>query len=72
MTGDILARELVKIRPDIPIIPCSEFTRDFNPATYKKMGIQVLLTKPFSIEEIGKSIRSVLDRLTAHARPIKI
>lgn len=61
MTGDILAQELVKIRPDILIIPCSEFTRNFDPATYKKMGTQALLMKSFSIEEIGKSIYSVLD-----------
>lgn len=61
MTGDVLAREMLKIRPDLPIILCSGFTRDYDPATYRQMGIRALLMKPFSLLEIGKVIREALD-----------
>ncbi len=52
MTGDVLARELFKIRPDLPVILCSGYgpgdAKDKNTGT----GIQKYLQKPVNSREL--------------------
>ncbi len=55
MTGEELSRELLKIRPDIPIIICSGISRE------DKAGIQAYLSKPLSKEVLAGVVRKVLD-----------
>ncbi len=61
MTGDQLAREIIKIRPEIPIILCTGFSEYMNDAKAKSMGIHKYVLKPVSMEEIATAIRDVLD-----------
>jgi CheY-like chemotaxis protein len=63
MTGLELAREALKIRPDLPIVLCSGYSSDVNPDLAKKSGIREYVMKPFGIQEIGKAIRSALDEV---------
>jgi PAS domain S-box-containing protein len=61
MTGIDLAREIFKIRPDIPVFLCTGYidnTIDEN--QIKAMGIKELILKPFNIEEIAKLIQNML------------
>ncbi len=61
MTGDRLAQEIFRIRPDIPIIMCTGYTSDIiNEEKMKAMGIRKLIRKPLSVSEITEAIREVL------------
>ncbi len=61
MTGDILARELMTIRPEIPVILCTGFSDKVNGETAKQIGIKALLIKPLLREEMANIVRRVLD-----------
>jgi nitrogen-specific signal transduction histidine kinase/CheY-like chemotaxis protein len=61
MTGDKLARELMKIRPDIPVILCTGFSELINEKKAKSIGIRDFVMKPFAMGEIGIMIRRILD-----------
>jgi DNA-binding NtrC family response regulator len=61
MTGDQLACEIIKIRPEIPIILCTGFSEYMNNEKAKSMGIRKFVLKPVSMEEIATAIRDVLD-----------
>ena len=61
MTGDELAKELMAIRPDIPIILCTGFSEHINEEKAKAIGIRKLVMKPFIMREMAEAIRQVLD-----------
>jgi signal transduction histidine kinase/ActR/RegA family two-component response regulator len=61
MTGDQFARELLKIRKEIPIIMCTGFNERVNTSNIASLGIRRLLMKPLSISNISSIIREVLD-----------
>ncbi len=61
MTGETLARELVQIRKDIPIILCTGFSNVISEERAMAMGIREFVMKPFAIRQIAQSIRRVLD-----------
>ncbi len=61
ITGAKLAEEMLRIRPDIPIILCTGFSRSINEEEALKIGIRAFTMKPISIEQIAKTIRHVLD-----------
>jgi CheY-like chemotaxis protein len=61
MTGDKLASELLRIRPDIPVILCTGYSELTSPAKAAAMGIKGYLTKPVSMNELSGMIRELLD-----------
>ena len=61
MTGAEVARRAMAIRPDIPVILCSGFTKIVGESEAKAMGIRAILTKPLSRNELANTIRTVLD-----------
>jgi len=61
MTGDELAKELMAIRPDIPIILCTGFSEHINEEQAKAIGIRKLVMKPFIMREMAEAVRQVLD-----------
>jgi len=61
MTGTELARKLISIRPDIPVILCSGFPENVRPEELKEIGIKEFITKPISRQEIAAIVRAVLD-----------
>ena len=60
MTGEALSRELLKIRPDLPIILCTGFSHSMTPEKAKAMGIRAYLLKPLLIKDLGRSLQEVL------------
>ena len=62
MTGDVLAREILRIRPDIPIILCTGFSETFSPGKVKELGISDHLLKPIDSWVIGKAISRTLNK----------
>ena len=61
MTGDELARELLTIRPDVPVIVCTGYSERISDEKIKAIGIRRLAMKPIVIRDIAKIIREVLD-----------
>ena len=62
LTGRELAEELLRIRPDIPIILCTGFSEVIHEEEAKAMGIREFVMKPFSVSEMAKRIRKALGR----------
>jgi DNA-binding NtrC family response regulator len=61
MRGDILAKEIMDIRPEMPIILCTGFSHRINEQKAKSMGIKGWIMKPFILREVAEKIREVLD-----------
>ncbi|HSX80822.1 MAG TPA: PAS domain S-box protein, partial [Candidatus Saccharimonadia bacterium] len=62
MTGERLAKELRRIRPDIPIILCSGFIHHLNEEEAKAIGICAFLMKPFVLQELAETVRTVMHK----------
>jgi len=61
MSGDKLAVELIKIRPDIPILLCPGFSENMTAEKIQSLGIKILLMKPMVTKDLAKQLREVLD-----------
>lgn len=64
MTGNILVKELKRIRKDIPIVLCSEFTEKISISHEMATDpdIDAVIMKPVVKSELANVIRRVLDR----------
>jgi PAS domain S-box-containing protein len=60
LTGLDLARRMLKIRPDLPIILCTGFSHMMNESTAKAVGIREFALKPITMATIGQLIKKVL------------
>ena len=60
MTGDALARELLRIRPDIPIILVTGFSQDIEPEHVHELGIREFMMKPMTARDLSEAIQRVL------------
>ena len=61
MTGDELARELIGIRPEIPVIFCTGYSAGINQRQAAAKGIRAFVSKPMLRRDIAETIRNVLD-----------
>ena len=62
MMGDELARRIIALRPDIPIIMCTGYDRQATPAAAQRMGIKEILFKPLRRLQLAQAIRRALDQ----------
>jgi PAS domain S-box-containing protein len=65
MTGEALAGELRRIRPDIPIILCTGFSHTMNAEKAQAQGIDAFLMKPLVARDLGLAIQQVLEQRAA-------
>lgn len=61
MTGDKLAREMIALRPDLPIIICTGFSERINQEKAEALGIKGFLMKPVIKSNLAQMVRKVLD-----------
>ena len=61
LTGDMLAQELMAVRPDIPIILCTGYTDRLSEDEAGQMGIKAFVYKPLRIWDLSVTIREILD-----------
>jgi len=61
-TGDMLAKELLHIRPDIPVILCAARSEQITEEQAKAIGIKGLVAKPTVTRVMAEAIRNVLDQ----------
>ncbi len=62
MTGDALARELMGINPNLPIIICTGYSHTIDQERAKQIGVKAFVMKPILIHEIAAAVRQVLDK----------
>ncbi len=60
LSGDRLARRLIEIRPDIPIILCTGYNRQISDEKALACGIRSFLMKPITIKEMADTVKRVL------------
>ena len=60
MMGDQLARELMKVRPDIPIILCTGFSQKISEKQAKEIGIKAFAMKPLARKDMAYIVRKAL------------
>jgi PAS domain S-box-containing protein len=61
LTGDELARRLLAIRPDLPIVLCSGFSETVTPDTIREIGIREYLRKPMTARQLAEVMHKALN-----------
>lgn len=61
MTGADLARQMMQIRPDVPIILCTGYSNLIDEDSAKALGIKEFVLKPLTKEVVATLIRKVLN-----------
>ena len=60
MTGTDLAKRLLGIRPDLPIVLTTGFSATLTGERVRAMGIREILMKPLSIHGLGEAVNRIL------------
>jgi len=61
LTGDGLATEIKRVRPDIPIILCTGFSSKITSDNMEQFDFDAFLMKPIILKEMAKIVRKFLD-----------
>ncbi len=67
MNGDVLARKIKRIRPEMPIVLCTGFSRTMHEERLRKLGMSALVMKPFQLAELAATIQHVLAKQSARS-----
>ncbi len=68
MTGDKLAKKLISIRSDIPIIICTGFSEQIDKGKADSIGIKGFLLKPIAKSRMAQMVRKVLNDAKRNAQ----
>lgn len=60
LTGIQLAREIIELKPGIPIIMCTGFSDKNNHASVIQMGVKAILMKPIVMSDLAMTVKKVL------------
>ncbi len=60
MTGIDLARKLISVRPDIPVVLITGYRDVVDMESAREAGVKAVVGKPMSRAEMGKTIKEVL------------
>ena len=61
MTGDVLAQQIMQLKPGIPVIICSGFSEKMNKEKARSIGVRKFVMKPLVMGELAETVRRVLD-----------
>ena len=61
MTGEKLAREFKKIRPDLPVVLCTGYSNKVSGKTADQLGVSALVMKPLDRAKLAETVRKALD-----------
>ncbi len=62
MTGVTLAVELLKLKPDLPVILCTGYSETVSRESVQKAGIREFLMKPLSRRQLASAVRKALEK----------
>jgi len=60
LTGDKLAKKIIGIRDDIPVVLCTGYSEKFTRQNASEMGIQTFLMKPLVMRDLANTVRQAL------------
>ena len=60
MTGDKLAKKIMDIRKNIPVVLCTGYSEKFTRQNASDMGIQTFLMKPLVMRDLASTVRQAL------------
>ena len=69
MTGEKLAQEVMRCRPDFPVILCSGFSYTMNEEKAGAMGLQAYLTKPVLMDDMARDIEAAIHKKALPSMP---
>ena len=61
MTGEKLTRELISIKPDVPVIICTGFSEKVNAESALAVGAKAFFHKPLEHHTLAHAVRDLLD-----------
>jgi CheY-like chemotaxis protein len=62
MTGEALGKEMMRIRPDIPVVLCTGYPDLMSTEKAAALGFRGFITKPFTLREGAELVRRVLEK----------
>jgi signal transduction histidine kinase/CheY-like chemotaxis protein len=71
MTGESLAKAVMEIRPDIPVIICTGFSDRISEQQAKGMGAKAFVMKPVLTGDMTRIIRKVLDEANGGGKDLE-
>jgi len=69
LSGETFAREILRIRPDIPILHCTGFSHIMMGEEARELGIRKLLMKPLIHSDLVLALQEVLEEVETPDRP---
>jgi signal transduction histidine kinase len=60
MTGDVLAKNIIEINNDIPVILCTGYSEQIDKAKAEAIGVSDLIFKPITKVDLALTVRKVL------------
>ena len=66
MTGDRLAREVLNLRPDLPVILSTGHSERISRESALEAGLAEYLEKPLDLPTLARAVRKVLDECIEH------
>jgi PAS domain S-box-containing protein len=69
MTGMVLAKKILEIRPELPIILCTGFSELTSREKAAAVGIVGFLEKPVAVDNLVRTVREVLGRHSQQSPP---
>jgi CheY-like chemotaxis protein len=61
LTGTDLAREALRLRPDLPVLLCTGFSEQVTPDEARAMGIRDYVLKPVDWTALAETMRRILE-----------
>jgi CheY-like chemotaxis protein len=62
MAGDRLSKELLALRPNVPIIICTGYSKRVSKENASEIGVRGFIMKPYVKSQLAKTVRTVLDQ----------
>jgi PAS domain S-box-containing protein len=69
LNGSELAREVTRLRPGLPVILCTGFSRTLSQEEAEAVGITEHIMKPVVVRQLAEALRRALDGAAARAAP---
>ena len=68
LTGEALARELLRLRPDLPVTLCSGYGHTLNEEKERGVGVRAVLMKPVARRDLCLTIQRLLEERAVRPR----
>lgn len=68
MSGDILTAELLNIRPDLPVILCTGYSKKISVESAVELGVKAFAYKPVVQADLAQIVRKVLDEAKGNSQ----